>query len=512
MFTKRYLLILTAFLLSAVALAQAPKFVEAHFLYSKFYSPIDGPYVETYLSVKGNSVSYVKLDNGKFQGKVAVSIVFSQDSTVVNFDKYEILSPEIADTSNVEIDFLDQQRFSLPNGTYTLAIQIYDVNSDYRPKPAEQIIDLDFPKDKINLSSIQLVESYTKTTEENVLSKSGYDLVPYVYNYLPAKARSLSFYSEIYNADKDLGADGQYLINYYLESYETGKKLNKFTSFKREQAKAVNILFANFNITELPTGNYRLIVEVRNRNNEALATNKLFFQRNNPDYNANYLEYAGVSSNNSFVDRITSVDTLRQYIDYIIPISTDMELNFINYQIDKGDADLEVMQRFFFNFWLDRDDLNPEYAWKQYLSSVDLVNEQFSAPGKKGTRGYKTDMGRVFLKYGPPNTITDRPFDASTSGMSIGNDSDGYGDAGVVPYQIWHYYTIESLNQRNCKFVFANIHIALNDYKLIHSNVPGEIYNANWQAELHYRFQHGTNMPDQDNYGGKSGEYYNNPR
>jgi len=50
------------------------------------------------------------------------------------------------------------------------------------------------------------------------------------------------------------------------------------------------------------------------------------------------------------------------------------------------------------------------------------------------------------------------------------------------------------------------------DYKLIHSNMPGEIQNENWQAELHYRFKFDATMPNQDRYGGRSGDYYNNPR
>jgi GWxTD domain-containing protein len=431
---------------------------------------------------------------------------------VINFDKYELLSPVIDDTSGYVNNFIDQQRFQLPNGTYNLEIQIRDLYSDYVPEPINQTVAIDFPEDEVAVSGIQLVESYSETSTPNQLSKSGYDLVPYVNNYIPDGVNSLMFYTEIYNTSKVLGNDGQFLVNYYLEAYETGKKLNKFTSFKRENAQPVNILFANFKIDELPSGNYKLVVEARDRQNEVLASNRIFFQRNNPDVAPDYADYTGVSAQSSFVSKIKSTDTLRLYIDYVGPISTDMELNFVKFQIDQGEADLAMMQRYFFNFWLDRDELNPEYAWKQYLSAVDLVNEQFGAPGTKGKKGYQTDMGRVYLKYGPPNTITDRPFDASTSGMAINDGGTPVPDAGAVPYQIWHYYTLEELNLRNRKFVFANIHIALNDYKLIHSNVPGEIQNENWQAELHWRFQHGATLPDGDKYGGQSGDFYNNPR
>jgi hypothetical protein len=63
----------------------------------------------------------------------------------------------------------------------------------------------------------------------------------------------------------------------------------------------------------------------------------------------------------------------------------------------------------------------------------------------------------------------------------------------------------------NRKFVFANPNLATYDYELIHSNMPGEIHNANWQQELS-RIKQGMTMPGNDTYNGQSGEYYNYPR
>jgi GWxTD domain-containing protein len=508
---KRYLILLTALVLSApVALAQDGKYLEAQLFYAKFFSPADGPYLETYLSVVGNTVNYQSLPEGGFQGKIEVSMIFTKEGAVVNFDKYELLSPVVKDTTNIDFNFLDQQRFILPGGVYDFQITINDPESDMPPYSTTQTIEINFPPDEVSVSGIQLVESYSTTTAENILSKSGYDLVPYVYNFLPDKVNTLTFYTEIYNASRQFGEGESFLINYFVESYESGKKLNKFARFKRESAKEVNILFTNFDITQLASGNYNLVVEVRNRENEVIATNHLFFQRSNPDVAIELTDYVTKSAQNSFVSYITNEDTLRQYIDYLIPVATDVELKFITYQIQKGEADLQMMQNFFLNFWLDRNEVDPEYAWRKYLSAVEVVNDQFGAPGTKGQKGYQTDMGRIFLKYGPPNTISDQPFAASTSGLTINDGGEQGYDSGAVPYQIWHYYTID--NQRNRKFVFANIHLALNDYKLIHSNMPGEINNENWQAELHNRFQQGATLPNNDKYGGKSGDLYNNPR
>jgi GWxTD domain-containing protein len=490
--------------------AEIPKFIQAQLFYSKFYSPEVGSYVETYLSVVGSSIEWQENDSGNFQGKVEVTMIFKDADTVVAFDKYELLSPEISDTADLHINFLDQQRFLLPNGVFDFEIRIRDMYGSSPPFTAVQALDVGFSPDEIAISGIQLIESFTLAEEPSILTKSGYDLVPYVYNFIPQQVSMLSFYTEIYNTSRVLGEDQKYLLSYYIESYETGRQLDKFVSYKREDARPVAVVFANYNIAELPSGNYNFVVEARNRENEVLAVNKLFFQRSNPGLKLDYTYFAGLTVENSFVAQITNRDTLLQYIQYLFPISTEMERRFVKHQIEDGETDLTVMQRFFLNFWLERDEADPENSWNHYLGAVDLVNEQFSAPGKRGRKGYETDMGYIFLKYGPPNTITDRPFDASASGMTItpggGNDDEG----GTVPYQIWHYYSLNNLRDR--RFVFANIHLALFDYKLIHSNVPGEVQNENWQAELHYRFRYDATMPDSDRYRGRSGDYYNFPR
>ena len=507
---KKILILLILFLVAFAGYSKKSPYLQAQLFYSKFCAPVDGPYIETYLSVVGNSVEYVKNENGKFQGKIEITMIFSQDGKVANFDKYELLSPEVVDTTNINSNFLDQQRFKLPNGVYEFEIQIRDMNSASEPFKTTQTIEINFPENEISVSGIELIESYSKSTETSVLTKSGFDLIPNVYTFFPANVKSLKFYTEIYNTQKVLGNEGKFLVNYFIESYETQRRLANFVRFKRETAKLVNIILAEFEISKLPSGNYNLVIEVRNTQNEIITSNKVFFQRSNPDVEADYSDFTNISIGNSFVTKISNRDTLLEYIHCIAPISSDMENNFVKYQIDKPEADLATMQQFFLNFWLSRDDLNPENAWRQYLTNVELVDEQFGYPLKKGgKKGYETDMGRVYLKYGPPNTITDRPFDASGSGMTINNGGVSTPSEGLVPYQIWHYYTLNNL--RNKKFVFANRHLAAGDYELIHSNVPGEIANERWQELLQRAPKLGI-MPDQDKYNGQSGEYYNNPR
>ena len=104
------------------------KNTQAYLSYATFYSPADGPYIETYLSVVGKSVEFVKNANGKFQATVQISMVFRQNDIIKDFKKIDLFSPEVEDTGKIDFAFIDQQRFLLPNGDYNVEIQILDKN------------------------------------------------------------------------------------------------------------------------------------------------------------------------------------------------------------------------------------------------------------------------------------------------------------------------------------------------------------------------------------------------
>ena len=72
--------ILFLMILACLTLAQfsAPaKNLWAYLTYATFNSP-EGPYVETYLSIAGNSVKWIKQADGKFKATVNVLMTFKE--------------------------------------------------------------------------------------------------------------------------------------------------------------------------------------------------------------------------------------------------------------------------------------------------------------------------------------------------------------------------------------------------------------------------------------------------
>ncbi|MBN3036224.1 MAG: GWxTD domain-containing protein [Bacteroidales bacterium] len=465
--------------------------IRAYFSYAPFYSPSDGPYVETYLAVMGQSIEFRKNEAGKYQGKVQVLILFREGETIVKFDKYELASQELDDTTSLNFSFIDQQRYVLPAGEYGLEIQISDLYKDEKPYSTLLPVTLGFPEDQVCLSGIELVEKFTKAETKSKLSKVGYDLVPYVSNFYPGDVNRMIFYTEIYNTARFLGEQEQFLLSVYIEQSDNNTILQQFVRHKKQETSAVVPVLNEFDITDLPSGNYNLVVEIRDKSNALLDIGKLFFQRFNPRIQIRPEDLLSISMDNTFASRITSLDTIRKYIKYLEPISTDQEKYFAVSHV--ATSDLPTQQRFFYKFWHDRKPVDPEGAWKDYLNGVNMVNSAYST---MISEGYETDRGRVYLKYGPPNAI-----------------SESYNEPGTYPYEIWHYYVLKN-GQRDKRFIFFTKDLVTNDFTLIHSDVSGELSNYRWQQVIYSRVDAGFDIDQgvrDDTWGGNSKKYFDIP-
>lgn len=110
--------------------------------------------------------------------------------------------------------------------------------------------------------------------------------------------------------------------------------------------------------------------------------------------------------------------------------------------------------------------------------TLDQVDAEF---GSKTLPGYRTQMGRVFLQYGAPSLVEERPFDGKN-----------------YPYQIWQYDRLVSSStpiQQNQVFVFVDQELVGRQYTLIHSSAMGEVKDHKWQFHLS---RHSNTGPDID--------------
>jgi len=492
---RKLIVIFLMVMLGVSVRAQQSKQLNSYISYATFNMPEnESPYVETYITFDKGSLVYVKNDAGQYSATVNVTVMFKQGESVKNFGKYSLSSPVVADTADAHGFFMDMQRYALPNGTYTLEVVLEDENNKTnKPFTIEDQLIMDFPE-KFCFSSIIGLESYSKADKDSSTTKNGYNLIPMIMPYYPETINKLTFYTEIYNAKKQLGTDEKYLLNTYICAFENNAKLNNYYFTKRMNTKDIDVIINSIDITNLPSGNYYLVLEARDRNNEVIGLNRFFFQRSNPYYQIDNSLLAAINIDDVFAGKINNLDTIREYIRTLSPISTMVEKNYAN-EILKND-DIKTMQQFFYTFWSSRNKINPQQAWLDYYTQVQRVNASFDVINR---RGYESDRGVVFLKYGAPDRIVQ-----------------SYYEPGAFPYEIWHYYTLGS--QRNKKFVFMTRDIATNDFKLIHSDAVGELSNFRWTTEIYQRtygtyFDYGVDENANPNsYGDRAKDYYDNPR
>ncbi len=447
--------------------------LQALFYHASFLHPAEGPYVETYLKVFSPSATYKINKKGVYQASLGVTIIFKQDDVIKDFRKYNLISAEVKDTSKSIPNFIDQQRIPLPYGIYQLELSLKDNNSEESALELADMISLEYDMEKMRFSDFQFVESFSKSEEDNVLTKNGFDLIPFVGDWFPAEINALTFYLELYGLDKLIGAGEDFLFSYYLESFETNVSFDDFSFFQRQKAAPVNILLRALSIQDLPSGNYNLVVEARNKENELLLMNKIFFQRSNPGVEIDLADIESVDISSTFAEQITELDSLRFYLLSLIPISNSMERQFaIN--VTKT-SDTKKMQKFLYNFWQNRNADYSEQEWTRYKEEVLRVEEAYATRIK---HGFQTDQGRVWLKYGPPNDAEESQHEPN-----------------AYPYIVWHFYKLAE--QSNKRFIFYNPHLVGTEYILLHSDARGEIYNPYWQIDLHGR---NTQLQDYDTY------------
>jgi len=485
---KRFCLSVFVVLLSLSSIRAGE--IQALLKYCTFSTPDNNPYVETYISINGSTVVFKKNTHGKMQASVEIGLAFSQGSEIKGFKKYVLNSPEISDSA-LSPFFIDQQRFHLPNGDYLLELSVLDKNKPgAKAVTWKEPIHLNHSPEAINLSGIELIESYKADSVPGPLNKNGYSLTPYIANTYPQNMDKLRFYTEVYHADKSMPADEKYIILYYVETFDNALKMEEFGGHQKVLARPASVVLSEIAIGKLPSGSYNLVVEVHDKNNQILSFQKIYFQRINPVKIDPAIASADIA--NTFVSRFHSTDSLADYIRSTKALSNDMEYNLAENDIKT--KDLKVLQRRLLIFWSVRYPSNPEAAFERYNEQVIAVNRTY---GTQLIKGYNTDRGRVYLQYGQP------------SARSVADK-----EPSAYPYEIWTYYKLPD-GQANKKFVFYNPDLVSNNYQLIHSDARGEIYDVNWNMKIHSRNVQTGNFDDTtapDHFGGNAAEDFDHPK
>jgi GWxTD domain-containing protein len=474
--------ILALLLLNSLFFVSAQeKKIKAYLDTKEFYAPEIGNYLELYLQFVGPSVKYESTKDG-LQARVSLFFEVLKNDSVIKADAYILESPLIKDS--VIDDFYEVKRFILEPGEYDLRIELSDLNNPKSNTGGKQKIKIEDFKTKPSISDIEVAEYAYESEQENNFVKSGYHIIPLISNYFPADLTKIPAYFEVYNADK-IGDSIVGVIQKIIND-DNDLEMEEFASFSRVKPDAVIPFFKKSDISKLPTGNYRMEVILTDRKLNPIVKNSYSFQRSNDleiEFNPE-----NIVLDPAFQNTITD-DSVFHYLESLIPIAKPAEIK--NIIATYKTKDKEKSRKHIQAFWVQTANKESYDSWLKYKHQVQQAEQMYRTNYQQG---FETDRGRVFLKYGAPNNIVSKETSPSE-----------------YPYEIWTYNKIGKFS--NKRFVFYNPDLVNNAYRLLHSDMLGELKNPAWQQILNNRNTvngdiDNPNKFNEDHWGGNSNDYF----
>lgn len=430
--------------------------LDASIQYATFKGPQQN-YVEVYMHFVAKTLHFIPVEERRLQAGVDVVILFKKNDQIVKYDKYRLNSP----SDTLARNFIDQRRFALENGQYSLEVSIQDIHDSENAKTYTTELNMQYEDAALTQSDIQLLTSYHEDNVESPFTKNGFYLESLPFNYCEKNMSSLPFYVEIYNADRILKED--FMVSYSIEKID-GKGIAQpvMKGYKRRPPQAFTALLLQMDVSKLESGNYQLAVEVRNRAQELISRKTVPFQRSNPYLNITRDELSQELLREEFVNHLNK-EELRYSLKAIsmkIP-SADGEL--LSSVISNGD--LNAQRRFLFSYWVTESPNHPEAAYQKYMEIAKAVDRMYA---NGFGYGFESDRGNIYMKYGQPDDM-----------ISVEDDPT------APPYEIWTYNDFKATNQTNVKFIFYNPTLINNGHRLLHSTARGEVNNPRWKVELY---------------------------
>lgn len=476
---KNTILILFCFLQS-FSFSQGSK-LKTYIDTKQFYAPGIGNYLEVYMQFVSYSVLYKNEGNG-LRSKVLISVEIADTTQTVFSDRYVLESPEAIDS--IQDDFYEVLRVQLNPGKYTMKLNLLDVNkegseiSGYLPITIE-----DFSKNT-KISDIIVAEFAYPSDEQTNFDKSGYHIIPMLSSFYATDSKNLPIYLELYGTEGIM--DSTFLLSYRMINTKDATEMQGFSKTFSYKKGPVIPVFESINIEDLSTGNYQLEVRVSRSSNEILAVQTYDFERSNE--NNSMFTMDNLQLDPAFQASIPT-DSVLYFLESLIPISKPAEIkNIIETLKSKN---VENARKHLQGFWVITSPSNSYESWLKYKAQVVFVQDIY---GNNFQEGFETDRGRVYLKYGAPNQVNARESSPSE-----------------YPYEIWTYNKIGIYS--NKRFIFYNPDLVNNAYRLLHSDMLGELKNPAWPQILAKRNTYNGNVddPNQNNvnhWGGESNDLF----
>jgi len=461
------------------------------------YSSQGKPYVEAWLLVEGNSLQFVQDSENRWKASVQCAIIAHGSNGILNFSKFNLSqeleeNAEINGSANQIQDLFYIERLEVDTGTVVLEYMVLDMGG----KKSDTLKYFD----TIYVAGLTapmcgkpfFISSINTPVQNTMLARGKYEIMPILGNAsIENKNPEIKMYQECFFPMDKLDSSLVYYQTIWVENANDSSVVPGFALRKRiENLRWVVPGIQSLNLKELPSGHYWLSTQLADNNGKVYDSSKGYFFRDNPEQALDLLTVHTTDYQGSFLEPIQNLDTLKTMLGFLRPLSSSEEIQFAKNAAST--EDIHLIKQFIWSFWFRKYPKHPAEEWAKYVALLKAIDKEF---GTTAMRGYETDRGRIWLKYGPPNARNKQ-----------------YNEPSAYPYEIWQYYQIKA--QSNVRFVFYNPNNLNNDFSLIHSDCRGEINNRQWQAFIYQR-NNSFNIDQNEairHFGNWSNDLFNSPR
>lgn len=415
-------------------------------------------YTQLYFYSERNQFSFLPTDS-LFKAGFTVRVVFTDINDEKNVtEKQWTMSIDDHITANdtaKEVPVIFENSFAVKPGKYKLQVQITDDNNKSHEGTYTEDLEVPyFENSQLGLSQIELSTQVLKGgNNDDMFVKNGYTIFPNPSRFYGSNLPRLTLYAELYNLEYETGsANNTYGVDFILTD-EAGSVIKEFPSKTFNKAGQTAIIIHSLNVISIQSGRYYLLLRVTDHASKKTALSKKLFVI----YREGESIYETQGDDSFFKDMDAQGAVRAGNIISIIGKSDDTKIY--------SQLELDGKRKFLDRFWKERDPspgTKTNESLMDYYKRYEDANQKFSTPNREG---WKTDMGRVYMVYGPPGQIEKHEF-----------ESDKY------PYQIWYYYQLKDQPAQTL-FVFGDVSDS-GIQQLLHSNARGEIADARWSDRI----------------------------
>ena len=369
--------------------------------------------VDVFVQVGYGGLSFVKRDDRYYASYEATISVIDSASNLVTEKTWteEIKDVTFEESVSARPYNLTERIFTVPPGRYTITAIITDRESKVTRRQSRRVLVSDYAHPRFSLSDIMLVSRLTMDGEKRTL-------VPLIGGNVGSLADNFFAFFEAYN---DTTIDSLHLMATVGDAKgATDVRADTTVPVKRGKGDVI----MRINHSTLGVGDYMLVI-------------RAFVPGVTPDPASNAIGTTSRSISVQWRGIPRSVKDMDLAIEQVRYIAKDDEMDSL-----RAAKTTEEKQKRFLAFWKKRDP-NPNTPrnerMEQYYARVDYANKHFA----HYIEGWKTDMGMVYIMFGPPNSVDRHPYDMDSK-----------------PYEIWSYYDL------NHQFIFVD-ETGFGDYRLI---------------------------------------------